>query len=42
MTKILDELVFGLAIAGIVMAMPAVIWWLFYALYQFWAFVGVW
>mgnify|MGYP000902062434 CR=1 FL=1 len=42
MTKILDELVFALAVAGIVMAMPAVIWWAFYALYQFWSFVGVW
>jgi len=39
--KILDELVFALAIAGIVMAIPAVIWWLFYGLYSFWAFVRV-
>ena len=41
MTRILDELVFALAIAGIVLALPSVIWGAFWLMYSFWHFMGV-
>ena len=39
--RLLDEVVVGIAFAAIVMALPAVLWGLFWATYTFWHFVGV-
>jgi len=39
--KLLDELVAGIAFAMIAMALPAILWSLFWGVYTFWHMVGV-
>lgn len=41
MTKLLDEVVFSIAVIAIVLALPSVIWGAFWLMYSFWHFMGV-
>jgi hypothetical protein len=41
MTKILDEVVVGIAFAAIVLALPGIIYTAFWLMYSFWHFMGV-